>query len=177
MGSQVVGWLSRCQLPKNSSDPKARKLPHLEVARGASHAKGSRKGQYYYVTKGELKNSRKAVPEPELRKRESKAKEAPRPSKRARRVRDEDVVEAGDSGVEREVDRLMHLDGEGVVQEEEEDPLQSQFGGHLERAPLAETSTNVSRMDIGGIRIRGVVGKGRGGGGGWGRGHGKAVAS
>ena len=110
-----------------------------------------------YVTKGELKNSRKAVPEPEPRKRKSKAKEAPRPSKRARIVRDEDVVEAGDSEVEREVGRLMHLDGEGVVQEEEEDPLQSQFGGHLERAPLAETSVNASRRDTGGIRIRGVV--------------------
>ena len=130
-----------------------------------------------YVTKGELKNSRKAVPEPEPRKRKSKAKEAPRPSKRAQRVRDEDVVEAGDSEAEREVDRLMHLDGERVVQEEEEDPLQSQFGGHLERAPLAETSANASRRDTGGIRIRGVVGKGRGGGGGRGRGQGKAVAS
>ena len=117
------------------------------------------------------------MPEPEPRKRKSKAKEAPRPSKRARRVRDEDVVEAGDSEVEREVDRLMNLDGEGVVQEEEEDPLQSQFGGHLERAPLAETSANASRRDTGGIRIRGVVGKWRGGGGGRGRGEGKAVAS
>ena len=71
----------------------------------------------HYVTKGELKNSRKAVPEPEPKKRKSKAKEAPQPSKRARRVRDEDVVEVGDSEAEREVNRLMHLDEEGVVQE------------------------------------------------------------
>ena len=88
-----------------------------------------------------------------------------------------DLVEAGDSEVKREVDRLMHLDGEGVVQEKEEDPLQSQFEGHLERAPLAETSATASRRDTGGIRIRGAVGKERGGGGGRGRGQGKAVAS
>ena len=44
MGLQVAGWLSGCQFPGNSSDPKARKLPHLEVARGASHAKGVEEG-------------------------------------------------------------------------------------------------------------------------------------
>ena len=73
--------------------------------------------------------------------------------------------------------RLIHLDKEGAVQEEEEDPLQSQFGGHLERASLAETSTNASQMGIEGVRMRGAVGKGRGGRGGRGRGQGKAVAS
>ena len=117
------------------------------------------------------------MPEPEPKKRKSKAKEAPQPSKRARRVRGEDVVEVGDSEVKRVVDRLMHLDEEGVVQEEEKDPLQSQFGGHLERAPLAETSANASQRGIGGARMRGAVGKGRGGRGGRGRGQGKAVAS
>ena len=116
-------------------------------------------------------------PEPEPKKRKSKAKEAPQPSKRARRVRGEGVVEAGDSEVEREVDRLMHLDKEGAVQEEEEDALQSQFGGHLERAPLAETSANASQRGIEGVRMRGAVGKGRGGRGGRGRGQRKAVAS
>ena len=130
-----------------------------------------------YVTKGGLKNSRKAVPEPEPKKRKSKAKEAPQPSKRAWRVRGEGVVEAGDSEVEREVDRLMHLDEEGAVHEEEEDPLQSQFRRYLERAPLAETSANASQRGIEGVRMRGVVGKGRGGRGGRGRGQGKTVAS
>ena len=35
----------------------------------------------HYASKGELKNSRKAVPEPKPKKRKSKAKEAPQPSK------------------------------------------------------------------------------------------------
>ena len=73
--------------------------------------------------------------EPELGRRKSKAKDALRPSKRALRIQDEDVFESGDSEVEREAGRLMHLDEVEVVQVGEEDPLQSQFGGHLERVP------------------------------------------